>query len=171
MFYTVGGVPVLEEKHTRPNAAERAELPENYLKQFNYAEQMKRLKKALSMEFYLEATFIEYAVIEDRIESFLRHAGVFNPKKHNSLNGKLSKLAEQQRCKTGLIRKYVSDELIASIHSWKNERNILTHAMMKNNLTTEHLKKLAEDGEQIVKILNSKSTSYRRYLERHKEEK
>ena len=43
--------------------------------------------------------------------------------------------------------------------------------MMKNNLTTEQLKKLAEDGEQIVKILNSKSTSYRRYLERHKEEK
>ena len=54
MFYTVGDVPVLEEKHTKPNAAERAELPENYLKQFNYAEQMKRLKKSTSYRRYLE---------------------------------------------------------------------------------------------------------------------
>ena len=161
----------MEEINNKTTASERDELSENHLKKFNYSEQMVRLKKAIKMEFYLEAVFIEYAVMEDRIESFLRHAGGVNPEKHTQLNKKLSRLAELQRCKTGLIRKYVSDELIASIHSWKNERNILTHAMMKNNLTTEQLKKLAEDGEQIVKILNSKSTSYRRYLERHKEEK
>ena len=37
--------------------------------QLNYCEQMRRLKKALGNGFCLEAIFIEYAILEDRLES------------------------------------------------------------------------------------------------------
>lgn len=42
---------------------------DNMQKYLNYKEQMGRLKKAIANSFYLEAIFIEYAIIEDRLES------------------------------------------------------------------------------------------------------
>jgi len=75
---------------------------DNKLKYGNYTEQMGRLKKAMANHFLLEALFIEYAVIEDRTESILRHAGVFNPEKHNTLAGKLSRIADIARGKQSL---------------------------------------------------------------------
>ena len=47
---------------------------ENRLKYENYKEQFKRLNRALANGFNLEAMFIEYAILEDRTESILRHA-------------------------------------------------------------------------------------------------
>ena len=51
------------------------EKTENQLKYENYREQFKRLNSALHSGFNLEAMFIEYAILEDRTESILRHAG------------------------------------------------------------------------------------------------
>ena len=48
---------------------------DNNQKYNNYREQFKRLDRSLKNEFYLEALFIEYAIIEDRTESVLKHAG------------------------------------------------------------------------------------------------
>ena len=47
---------------------------ENQVKYENYREQFKRLNSALNNGFNLEAMFIEYAIMEDRTESILRHA-------------------------------------------------------------------------------------------------
>lgn len=47
----------------------------NTQRYYNYIEQMVRLKKAMAAQFYLEAIFIEYAVMEDRLESILRQIG------------------------------------------------------------------------------------------------
>ena len=49
-------------------------LSENLQKYENYKEQFKRLNRALTNGFNLEALFIEYAIMEDRTESILRHA-------------------------------------------------------------------------------------------------
>ena len=54
--------------------------PDNQQKYENYRAQSRRLASALRSGFYLEAVFIEYAIIEDRLESALTHAGAFNPK-------------------------------------------------------------------------------------------
>ena len=54
-------------------------ITDNIQKYNNYKEQMGRLKKAISSEFYLEAISIEYAIVEDRVTSALRHAGKNNP--------------------------------------------------------------------------------------------
>ncbi|MGN0604940.1 MAG: hypothetical protein ACI4JM_00305 [Oscillospiraceae bacterium] len=137
---------------------------DNMQKYENYKTQMSRLKKAIKEEFYLEAIFIEYAVIEDRLESILVHSGNFNPKRHNKIEKKLSKIEEMTREKKGLLRNYISDELIESIYEWKNKRNIFIHSLMKQQTTTHELQEIAVSGMDIIKVLNNKSTSYKRKL-------
>ena len=59
----------------------------NMEKYGNYKEQMGRLKKAMDNHFLLEALFIEYAIMEDRCESILRHSNAFNPERHKTIKG------------------------------------------------------------------------------------
>ena len=140
----------------------------NMQKYENYKEQMGRLKKALANQFYLEAIAIEYAILEDRLDSVLRHAGVLRTDKQNSITRKLNKLSVL--CgDSALARKYFSAELIDAVHTWKNERNPMTHALLNLRLHTEDLQQIAEQGEQLVKKMCSKSSSYNRALERQKQ--
>lgn len=135
-------------------------------KYLNYKEQMVRLKKAMAAQFFLEAIFIEHAVMEDRLESILRHSGVFNPERHNTIQAKLRRVSELRRAKKSLLNRSLSEELLQEIYQWKDERNRLIHALMKQDLHTEDLKEFALHGQQIVKELNAKTTNYRRALER-----
>ena len=54
-------------------------------KQKAYRNEFSRLGKALKDEFFLEAIAIGYAVIEDRLISFLHHAGIVSRTKENLL--------------------------------------------------------------------------------------
>ncbi len=146
-------------------------ITDNMQKHTNYRMQMGRLKKALTSEFYLEAIFIEYAIMEDRLESVLRHSGNWNPKPGTfpSLDFKRKKIAKLAEEKKSLIRKYFPEELTDSIEVWKNERNRVIHALMKQSLHTGDLKKIALEGESLTKLLCNKSSLYNRALERQKE--
>lgn len=135
-------------------------------KYLSYKEQMVRLKKAMAAQFFLEAIFIEYAVMEDRLESILRHSCVFNPERHSTIQAKLRRVSELRRAKKSLLNRSLSEELLQEISQWKDERNRLIHALMKQDLHTEDLQKIALEGQQIVKQLNSKATNYRKALER-----
>ncbi len=139
---------------------------DNNQKYLNYKEQTTRLKKALQNEFYIEAIAIEYAIMEDRLESILRHEGVFNPEKHSTLARKLARVRELRRRKNSLENKYLSEELLDSIAEWKEQRNALFHALLKLQITTEQVRGTAESGNLIVKQLTSKATSIRRQLEK-----
>ncbi len=141
----------------------------NQLKYGNYTEQMGRLKKAMGSGFYLEAMFIEYAVIEDRTESILRHAGVFNSEKHNTLARKLNRIADLARGKKALLRKYITVETVDEIRTWKGERNRLIHALLDQDLSTDELEQIAKEGQRLAKLLCSKATSYRGALERERQ--
>lgn len=143
-------------------------ITNNMQKYANYKEQMGRLKKALNSEFYLEAIFIEYAVMEDRLESILRHSGKWHPKPDqfvsiDSKRKKVVKLAEEKR---GLARKYFSAELTDSIEGWVTDRNQLIHALMKQNLRADDLAALAVRGQEIARILCNKTKLYNRALDR-----
>ncbi len=138
----------------------------NSEKQENYRVQMGRLSKALRSEFYLEAVFIAYAIIEDRTAAMLRYTDDFNPEKHNALNKKLNKLDAVRRGKGHPLQRYVSDELLSDLHEWKNGRNKIVHALLNQSVTTEELKDFAEKGSSLAKILSSKCTLYKRFLER-----
>ncbi len=51
-------------------------ITNNYEKSITYKDQMARFKLATSQGFYYEGIFILYAMLEDRLSSFLFHAGV-----------------------------------------------------------------------------------------------
>ena len=138
----------------------------NIQKGENYREQMKRLKKALQMGFNLEAIFIEYAILEDRLESVIRHSGKWNydPGRHVSLEAKVKKIKKMAEEKKGLARKYFSDELMDSVVQWKEKRNPLIHALMKQVLQSEEPREIALEGQEILKQFKSKADAYNRAL-------
>lgn len=144
------------------------QITNNMQKYLNYREQIGRLKKALSNQFYLESIFIEYAIMEDRLESILRHSGKWNPKPNQfvSIDAKRKKVAKLAEEKRSLAHKYFSAELTNDIEQWTFSRNQLIHALMKNSIHTEDLSAFALEGEKIVKLLCNKTTLYNRALER-----
>ena len=138
----------------------------NMQKYGNYKEQMGRLKKAMDNHFLLEALFIEYAIIEDRTESILYHSGI----KLRDRAGLMEKVKAIHKllAKGSMISKYIVPDMLDEIDVWSKKRNDMIHSLMKQNLTTDGLEEIVMQGQQIVKTLCSKTTSYKRALEREK---
>jgi hypothetical protein len=149
-------------------------VADNAQKHENYREQFNRLKKALSSEFYLEAIFIEYTIIEDRTESILCHAGKWDAylKKRGryqvTLDSKITYIQDFAREKKSLAHRYFSDSLLDEIMTWKEERNRLIHALLKQALTTEEISTFAWDGERLTKEIRTRATNFSRAIERKK---
>lgn len=146
----------------------------NMQKYDNYREQFNRLKKALKNEFYLEAIFIEYAIIEDRMESLLRHSDKWEAYlKHIKgreprLPTKITYFKKMAEEKKGLPHKYFSDTLLDDILAWKERRNGLIHALMNKKLTTQELSDFAHSGFQLTRELTNRARNYKRAVERRK---
>lgn len=142
----------------------------NEQKYYNYKVQSQRLKKAMEYGFLLEAVFIEYAMIEDRTEAILRYEGNdIKSDNHVSIDRKIRKIKKIAEEKKSLAKKYFKEEFLDELIIWKDKRNQIMHAMMKQALTTEGLLELAEDGQRLVKDLNRLSTNYKRAVERKRE--
>lgn len=148
---------------------------ENQLKYENYREQFKRLKSALNNGFNLEAMFIEYAIMEDRTESILRHSEMWDAYlksrkgRQPTIDSKIryiQKLAEQKKT---LVNKYFSDDLLDRLLAWKDERNRLIHALLKQQFEHNEVSALASEGKIIVDELRKRSGNYNRAVERQKE--
>ena len=145
--------------------------PENRLKYENYREQFKRLNKALSAGFNLEAIFIEYAIAEDRTESILRHAGhwdayVKSRRGHIGIGSKIRYIQKKAENKKDMLHKYFSDELLEELFAWKDCRDHLIHALLKQELEHNELNELAARGNELVKKLRSRSSAYNRANEK-----
>ena len=65
-----------------------------------------------------------------------------------------------------MAKKYINDDFLDELIVWKDKRNQIMHAMMKQTLTTEELLELAKEGQRLVKDLNRLSTNYKRAVER-----
>lgn len=152
-------------------------LPENLQKYENYKEQFKRLNSALANGFNLEAMFIEYAIMEDRTESILRHAekweAYLNSRKGRgaTIDSKIryiQKIAEQ---KNTLPSKYFCDDLLVRILTWKEDRNRLIHALVKQQFEHNEIRTLAEEGKTLVDELRKRTSNYNRAVDRKKARK
>ena len=142
----------------------------NKQKQLNYQEQFKRLDRALKQKFYLEAMFIEYAIMEDRCDSILGYEGnQINSKNFVSIDRKIDKIKKIAEHKKSLPNRYLSDELIDIIKGWKEKRNGLIHALLKKELTTEGLETVALEGYALARQLCNKAGNYKRAVERRKD--
>lgn len=146
----------------------------NQLKYENYKEQFKRLNRALANGFNLEAMFIEYAILEDRTESVLRHAGLWDAYlkkrkgKDPTISTKITYIQGQVESGDKLLKKYFSDDLLSRVLVWKDERNRLIHALLVQQLAHNEVSELAVQGNELVKTLRSRSSGYNRAVEKAK---
>ena len=139
----------------------------NEVKHANYKEQIKRLNLAFKNRFLLEAILIDYGMLEDRTEAFIRYSlGENKLDKYQTINRKINKLKALFGDKYQNINRYLSLELLDDLHNWKEKRNSIIHGLMKRNNSTFELEALALEGLNLVKILNSKSISFKRKLEK-----
>lgn len=144
----------------------------NYQKYENYKEQFRRLNKAIANGFNLEAMFIEYAIMEDRTESILRHAmlweaylkkrGIHGP----TINSKISYIQGRVNSGDKLLGKYFSDDLLDQVLTWKDERNRLIHALLKQQFAHNEIMELAVQGNELVKTLRSRTGSYKQAVKK-----
>lgn len=149
-------------------------MTENQQKYLNYKEQFKRLDRAITNSFNLEAMFIAYSIMEDRSESILRHANKYEKYlqklngRHPSIESKLKEIAKCKSNRKDLLYRYFSDDFIDKIIVWKEKRNQLVHALLKQELTGEELVNLALEGKNLARTLSNRATNYKRALERSK---
>ncbi len=146
---------------------------DNMQKYANYKEQFKRLRKALTNGFYLEAVFIEYAILEDRTESVLKHAGIWDTylKKRRgndpTIDSKVKYIKSQALSnRKSILFKYFSDDLLDDILAWKDDRNRLIHALLKQQFAHNEIKELAEQGNNLVVKLRNRAGNCNRAMER-----
>ena len=145
------------------------------LKYENYQEQFKRLNTAMRSGFNLEAMFIEYAIMEDRTESILRHAGKWEAymkrrgKNGPTLNSKIIYIQRQMESnRKDLLNRYFSDDLLDRILAWKEDRNRLIHALLKQQLGHNEVTELASEGKRLVDKLRNRARNYNRAIDRRK---
>ena len=147
---------------------------DNQQKYENYKEQFQRLNKALANGFNLEAMFIEYAIMEDRTESILPQTELWDAYiksrkgREPTINSKVQYIQKRAENKKDLLHRYFSDDLLERVLAWKEERNRLIHALLKQQFEHNEIAVLATKGNELVKALRSKSGSYNRAIEKAK---
>lgn len=147
---------------------------ENQVKYENYREQFKRLNSALNNGFNLEAMFIEYAIMEDRTESILRHAHKWEAYMKSrkgrdaTINSKICYIQKLASVNNDLLQKYFSDDLLAQLLEWKDERNRLIHALLKQSFEHNEVSSLAAQGKQLVDELRKRAGNYNRVVDRRR---
>ena len=149
---------------------EQDNLAPNMLKYHNYRTQFTRLNKALREEFYLEAIFIAYAIMEDRTESILRHTGKWEAyeksrKGHNiTIDSKIRYIQKMAEQKKSLPNRYLADGTLQRILEWKEERNRMVHALLKQAVSDEELAALATTGKELACNLRTKVNNLNRAI-------
>ena len=157
-----------------PDKRGRSAVPaDNMQKYENYKEQFKRLNRALANGFNLEAIFISYAILEDRTESILRHGELWDVYRKSrkgrepNLDSKVKYIQKWAENRKSILHKYFSDELLDQILVWKEDRNRLIHALLKQQLAHNEVQRLAEQGNELAKALRSRARSYNRAADRN----
>lgn len=131
-----------------------------------YKSMNENLTKAMRSEFYYQAIFIEYAIMEDRCTSVLRHAGVkhLDSKGHEiKISDKLKKIRNNPAFTEPFIRQRITLELLDDLTEWKRDRDQLIHALAKIPYDHEAVKSVAVRGQELVRILSNKVKSVNNY--------
>ena len=150
-------------------------LSPNMQKYQNYQTQFSRLNRALKAEFYLEAIFISYAIIEDRTESILRHTGKWEAYEKSrrgrnlNLDSKIRYIQKIAEEKKSLANRYLADGTLQRIWEWKEDRNRMIHALLKQKLAEGELADLAATGSELARNLRTKATNLNRAIQREQE--
>ncbi|OBX36752.1 hypothetical protein A8U91_01099 [Halomonas elongata] len=87
----------------------------------HYKELMGRMSQAHEQEFYLEASWFAYTVLEDRLLSALRQSGGATYANYRPIRmfGKKMQEIRQRKRSDPLLAVYFDDPLMDRIHQWK----------------------------------------------------
>ena len=143
----------------------------NKEKNIKYANLIDKMNKAIEEEFYFEAILLEYAILEDRTESILRHANLTTIDENGNdltLNTKIKTIRNNAKFIDPYIKKHLTNDLFKSINEWRIDRNRVIHSLVTESYTNNEIKKLALEGKRIIKIMNNKSTLVTNYLDKKK---
>jgi hypothetical protein len=129
----------------------------------SYKQLIKRMDDAITGEFYLEASWIAYAIIEDRLLSALaKTGGVPTTKKGDPirmLGPKLQALRDRLATHSELRAAMLPDNTLDLIDRWKESRNPLMHSMAEEAKPffahSEDAKALALEGKNVTRALCS----------------
>ena len=141
----------------------------NIEKYETYKKMKSDLSKSMKAGFYYEAIFIEYAIMEDRCLSVLKHSGVKyvdNRGWELKLSAKLNKLKSHSAFSNPYIRKRITLEMIGDIEIWKRDRDVLIHNLAKIPYDHEQVKQIAERGQLLTYLLDNKVRSVNRYCDK-----
>ena len=132
-----------------------SENNKNIEKKNKYVNLMSKLTRATNNEYYYEAIFIVYSILEDRTESLLKHAKInyVDDKGHNyKLSKKLNMINSREEFQDKYIRKHITTELIEGIVEWKRKRDKIMHDIIKIEYDNEDIKNIALAGECLVLV-------------------
>ena len=150
------------------------------MKKYNtYKELFPRLNRAVKSEFYFEAIFIAYAIVEDRTESVLRHLGKWEAYERQcaarngfpTITGKISRIRKEARKSAAPAAPYFSDDLLDRFMAWKELRNEKIHALMNHTFDPDELKELAESGKVLARTISNRTESMKRAIAREQAKK
>lgn len=145
----------------------------NMEKYQTYKSLNENLSKAMRSEFYYQAIFIEYAIIEDRCASVLKYAGIkYLDKKGRDIS--ISQKLKEMRCNSSFqvpyVRQRITLELLDKIIEWKDKRDDLIHHLATIPYDHESVKATAIAGQELVKKLSSKVRSVNAYHDKQRAE-
>lgn len=127
------------------------------------------LTKAMKAGFYYQAIFIEYAIIEDRTLSALKHVGVRHTDNRGwelKLSVKLNKMRSNSAFANPYVRNRITLELIENVENWKRDRDRLIHALARIPYDSEEVKEIAVRGQDLVTKLDNSVRSVNRYYDK-----
>lgn len=88
--------------------------------------------------------------------------------KEPTINSKVRYIQKRADNRKHILNKYFSDDLLDNILTWKDERNRLIHALLLQQLAHNEVRELAEQGNELVRILRSRSGAMNRAIEKQK---
>ena len=142
---------------------------DNFEKRDRYAYLSKKLDSALDNEFYYEAILIEYAIMDDRTKSIMRHANYsFKDKRDDTLYNRLNVINSNPLFDNDKCNKAFDMEFIDRVNNWRDQRNGIIHALVEHNYDETSVKNFAIEGDAIVKHLCSKSKTINKWFDEGK---
>lgn len=83
-----------------------------------------------------------------------------------SLARKLERMPGNPNFTQNYVRKRITEELLDDISIWKDKRNKLIHALIKQPYDAGNLRDMANEGNELVKKLDNKVRSVNKYFDK-----
>jgi hypothetical protein len=125
-----------------------------------------RIDSSIAEGYFLESSWIAYAIIEDRLDSILSKVTKY---KGRLISRKLEYLS---RISNPFVRIEFPTGLINRIDTWTSRRNNLTHEMANARLSiqqiTDRSKQVALEGEKLAHDVSSAVMRTKKFLKKKK---